>query len=91
MKCLSICPDFLRRPGWLAQALLAVFFVIPGPRLAAQPAWRPVGPAGGDARAFAAVPGEPNHLYLGTTNSWIYESVDRGASWHRLSKLDASD
>jgi len=46
---------------------------------------------GGDARAFAAVPGEPHHLYLGTTNSWLYESVDGGASWHRLSKLEASD
>jgi len=28
---------------------------------------------------------------MGTTNSWIYESVDRGATWHRLSKLDSSD
>ncbi len=46
---------------------------------------------GGDARAFASVPGEPHHLYLGTTNSWVYESVDGGVSWHRLSKLDASD
>jgi photosystem II stability/assembly factor-like uncharacterized protein len=46
---------------------------------------------GGDARAFAAVPGEPHHLYLGTTNSWLYESVDGGASWRRLSKLDVSD
>jgi photosystem II stability/assembly factor-like uncharacterized protein len=81
----------MRRLGWLAQTFLAVFFAISGPKLAAQPAWRPVGPAGGDARAFAAVPGETNHLYMGTTNSWIYESMDRGATWHRLSKLDASD
>jgi photosystem II stability/assembly factor-like uncharacterized protein len=46
---------------------------------------------GGDARTFTAVPGEPRHLYLGTTNSWLYESVDGGASWRRLSKLEASD
>jgi photosystem II stability/assembly factor-like uncharacterized protein len=59
--------------------------------LPAQAAWSPVGPAGGDARAFAAVPGQPSHLYLGTTNSWIYESVDQGANWHRLAKLDSSD
>jgi photosystem II stability/assembly factor-like uncharacterized protein len=58
---------------------------------AAQASWNAVGPAGGDARAFAAVPGQPNHLYMGTTNSWLYESVDRGASWHRLSKLNNSD
>ena len=91
MKCTPICPHFSRRLGWLAQALIAVFFAVSGPRLVAQSAWRPVGPAGGDARSFAAVPGESNHLYMGTTNSWIYESVDRGATWHRLSKLDASD
>ncbi len=50
-----------------------------------------VGPNGGDARAFASVPGEPGHLYLGTTNSWLYESRDEGASWHRLAKLGRGD
>ncbi len=53
--------------------------------------WSAIGPAGGDARALAAVPGHPQHLYLGTTNSWIYESMDGGASWHRLAKLDGTD
>ena len=62
-----------------------------GASAAAQSPWSAVGPAGGDARAFAAVPGQPSHIYLGTTTSWIYESTDRGASWHRLSKLDSSD
>ena len=57
----------------------------------AQDSWRVVGPDGGDARAFAAVPGQPNHLYLGTTNSWLYESLDEGATWHRLAKLDPAD
>ncbi len=56
-----------------------------------QPAWTVVGPAGGDARAFAMVPGDPSHLYLGSTNSWLYESANGGASWHRLVKLDGSD
>ena len=55
--------------------------------LPAESAWTVVGPAGGDARAFAAFPGEPKHLLLGTTNSWLYESVDEGGSWHRLAKL----
>jgi photosystem II stability/assembly factor-like uncharacterized protein len=54
-------------------------------------AWSAVGPAGGDARAFATVPGQPGHLYLGTTNSWLYESLDAGANWHRLARLDDSD
>jgi photosystem II stability/assembly factor-like uncharacterized protein len=61
------------------------------PRLAAQAPWSASGPAGGDARAIAAVPGRPNHLYLGTTNSWLYESVDGGSSWHRLAKLSLFD
>lgn len=53
--------------------------------------WRSIGPYGGDARAFAAVPGEPGHLYLGDTNSWLFESLDAGAHWKRLSKVDGSD
>lgn len=52
--------------------------------------WSTVGPDGGDARSFAADPQHPNHLYLGTTNSWIYESTDGGSSWHRLAKVGAS-
>jgi photosystem II stability/assembly factor-like uncharacterized protein len=69
--------------------LVLTLFAVPG--RAAQPLWNAIGPAGGDARAFGAVPGQPRHLYLGATNSWLYESVDGGASWHRLSKLDSSD
>jgi photosystem II stability/assembly factor-like uncharacterized protein len=60
-------------------------------RAASQAAWTVAGPAGGDARAFAAAPGDPSHLYLGTTNSWLYESKDGGASWSRLAKIDPID
>jgi photosystem II stability/assembly factor-like uncharacterized protein len=49
--------------------------------------WRSIGPYGGDARAFAAVPGEPGHLYLGDTDNWIFETRDGGASWERLSRV----
>ncbi len=59
--------------------------------LPAESAWTVVGPAGGDARAFAAFPGQPKHLLLGTTNSWLYESTDEGANWHRLAKLGTDD
>ena len=54
-------------------------------------AWIPVGPDGGDARSFAADPSDSRHIYLGTTNSWIYESRDSGVSWHRLAKLSPKD
>jgi photosystem II stability/assembly factor-like uncharacterized protein len=36
------------------------------------------------------VPGQPSRLYLGTTNSWLYESQDAGSKWHRLARLDDS-
>jgi photosystem II stability/assembly factor-like uncharacterized protein len=54
-------------------------------------AWVPVGPDGGDARSFAADPTDSRHLYLGTTNSWLYESHDGGTSWKRLTKLSSKD
>ena len=53
--------------------------------------WIPVGPDGGDGRAFAVDPSNDRHLYLGTTNSWIYQSQDNGSSWQRLAKLAKTD
>jgi photosystem II stability/assembly factor-like uncharacterized protein len=50
--------------------------------------WFPLGPYGGDARSFAADPGNSKHLYLGTANGWIYESHDGGENWLRLSQID---
>lgn len=64
---------------------------LPTPVPQAQQSWSTAGPDGGDARSFAAVPGDPNHLYLGTTDSWLYESSDAGASWHRLAKMAGSN
>jgi photosystem II stability/assembly factor-like uncharacterized protein len=83
-------------PGQLAQAVILPLLALTAAQLPAQGIpvqglWNAVGPAGGDARAFATVPGQPNHLYLGTTNSWIYESLDKGASWHRQVKLDPTE
>jgi len=60
-------------------------------KAASTPAWEPVGPAGGDARSFAADPSNPKHLYMGTLDSWIYESQDGGSTWKRLSKLSKSE
>ncbi len=54
-------------------------------------AWIAVGPDGGDARSLAADPKNPQHLYLGTTSSWVYETMDGGKSWHRLAKLGSGD
>ena len=72
MSRLRKLPEPLSLCGPLAQAVLVFLLAMAGGRVQAQALWNAVGPAGGDARAFGAVPGEPNHLYLGTTNSWIY-------------------
>jgi photosystem II stability/assembly factor-like uncharacterized protein len=85
------CLDLLHRRATVAHAIAAVLFVFAGLELAAQAPWTTVGPAGGDARAFAPVPGQPGHLYLGTTNSWVYESLDQGSTWHRLARLDPEE
>ena len=53
--------------------------------------WEPVGPAGGDARSFAGDPSNPKHVYMGTLDSWIYESQDGGTTWKRLAKLGKSE
>jgi photosystem II stability/assembly factor-like uncharacterized protein len=73
------------------RVLLSLSLALSVPSARAQTPWTVIGPDGGDARSLAAVPGEPKHLYLGTTNSWVYESIDQGASWHRLAKLDKAD
>ena len=75
----------------LATFSLFLLFALCSSRLFAQQSWTAVGPAGGDARALAAVPGDPSHLYLGTTNSWLYESTDAAATWHRLAKMPGSN
>ena len=83
--------DAVPRCGFLKGTFFAILLLVAGRTAWAQSPWTAVGPDGGDARSFAAVPGNPSHLYLGTTNSWIYESSDSGSSWHRLSKLNAQD
>ena len=80
-----------RRIGVPAQILLLIAFLPGAVCLPAQSPWTVVGPAGGDARAFASFPGQPKHLLLGTTNSWLYESMDEGGSWRRLAKLGGDD
>ena len=75
----------------MAPVLVALVFFSLAYIASAQAAWNVVGPDGGDARSFASVPGEPGHLYLGTTNGWIYESRDGGASWHHLVRIDSAD
>src|SRR5580658_6837363 len=86
-KCDRVC-RFAERFAFLPILFLVFSAAVPAQ---AQSGWKSVGPDGGDARAIAADPSNPAHLYLGTTNSWLYESQDEGATWHRLAKLDPAD
>ena len=83
--------DFLCQRRVLAPIVSVLLLAFPVAWLPAQAVWNSVGPAGGDARTLTAVPGQPNHLYLGATNSWIYETLDQGASWHRLFRVEPSE
>ena len=87
MRSLLRFSQQLRHPGIPVQFLLLFLFCLS----AVHAQWRALGPDGGDARAFAAAPGDPSHLYLGTTNGWLYESRDEGATWLRLARLDRGD
>ncbi len=91
MSFVRICDRFCRFRQRFAPASILFLLLFAALHTPAQSGWTVAGPAGGDARAFAADPGNPGHLYLGTTNSWLYESKDEGATWHRLAKLDPAD
>ena len=45
--------------------------------------WQAVGPAGGDVRALASDPANPEVLYLGTSDGAIFASRDAGADWEQ--------
>jgi photosystem II stability/assembly factor-like uncharacterized protein len=53
--------------------------------------WMPVGPYGGDARAFAVDPHNSKHIYLGTATGWMYESIDGGNTWLHVSQVSKRD
>ncbi|HEX8712954.1 MAG TPA: transcriptional regulator [Terracidiphilus sp.] len=90
MSYFSKLSRVFQRGACYALALVTLVSVPLAVSAFAEPAWNAVGPAGGAARAFAAIPGHPDHIYLGTTTGWIYESLDGGASWHHLARLSST-
>ncbi len=82
------CP-LNRRRCQLSLLLLSLIFGAACPEIHA--VWFPFGPDGGDARAFADDPSNHLHLYLGTTNGWIYQSQDGGKKWARLASVGKRD
>jgi photosystem II stability/assembly factor-like uncharacterized protein len=53
--------------------------------------WRAVGPYGGNARALALDPGNPNHVLLGAAAGALFESVDGGRHWRYFAHLGPGD
>lgn len=55
--------------------------------------WRSMGPPGGDVRALAADPLDPQRIYLGSADGHIFASRDGGRRWELLgragTRLDA--
>ena len=72
--------------GKFSQAV-AILVLLVSP--AAQAAWVPVGPFGGDARSLAADPSSPDRMYVGTGTGQLYVSSDGGRLWSRLATLEA--
>ncbi len=91
MRRMPICVELRGRSAAWRRGLGVAALVFALRSAPAETIWNTVGPDGGDARSFAAVASQPNHLYLGTVSSWIYESTDEGANWHRLAKLGKAD
>lgn len=53
--------------------------------------WIQVGPEGGDVRALAYDPSNPDHVLLGTSAGQLYQSANGGTSWMRLRHLGTND
>ncbi|MSO21177.1 MAG: hypothetical protein EXQ56_12110 [Acidobacteria bacterium] len=49
--------------------------------------WVAIGPYGGDARALAADPRDPDRMYAGTRTGQVYLTVDAGRTWTPLGGL----
>ncbi len=65
----------------LCLALMAIY----SQSLGAQE-WQPMGPPGGDVRALAADPANPQVFYLGTTDGHIFGTQDDGEHWRILGR-----
>src|SRR6266516_5130723 len=46
--------------------------------------WQTTGPSGGDVRALAVDPGNPDRFYFGTLDGQMYTSTDGGRNWRLL-------
>ncbi|HEX4486964.1 MAG TPA: transcriptional regulator [Terriglobales bacterium] len=69
------------------KSLIALLFVVGTVSAFAAAPWAVLGPDGGDVRSFTHDPGNPDHIYLGTSTGSIFQSTDGGHSWARFTHL----
>lgn len=53
--------------------------------------WASLGPDGGDARAFAYDPQNPDRIFMGTMAGKLFLSTDGGANWTKIAHLGNDD
>jgi len=69
--------------------ILLLGFLLCSPLWAEQ--WKLLGPNGGDARSLVYDPGNPSHVFLGTSTGSVFVSMDGGQSWANFAHLGSGD
>jgi len=83
---------FVGGKGLLRSVVASCFFLLAlltVPGFAGE--WTMLGPDGGDARSLAYDPGNPDHIFVGTSAGSIFQSMDGGRHWGFLAHLGKSD
>lgn len=75
-----------RRFSLLGTILL---YAICSPHASMGQTWKALGPAGGDVRALAVAPSDPQVVYLGTTDGHVFVSRDAGERWELVGRAGA--
>src|SRR5438270_544878 len=70
-----------------ARAAMSFALVLLCGAFAVAQSWTPLGPDGGDVRALAYDPHNPQRIFLGTSAGQLFVSDDGGAGWLRLAHL----
>jgi photosystem II stability/assembly factor-like uncharacterized protein len=73
------------------KSLIALLFLVGAVSAFGANPWTVLGPDGGDVRSFTHDPGNPDHIYLGTSTGSIFQSTDGGHSWSRFTHLGTDD
>ena len=83
--------SFVVHRAAVIKALLCVLLFAVCVPVWAQSSWVQIGPEGGDVRALAFDPRNPDHILLGTSAGQLYQSRNAGASWSRFRHFGTGD